>query len=333
MMAGDEAALRRAIFRRALPLFGRIVSPSQIRDRDPETGQQLHPLIEGIYKPRWSRYALSIPSMLASPLLDRSWIYYSPKTGDLAIASNRALFQCMEDTEPVLVFRQETDKRSCGGSSYRVLGLGLIEEFEPRSHLFKIRGLHFDEIETYLAGRQSPTEQVPDDLLDTALRLESLESWAPFVQESRAVYRVNPVKLEAAFRRIVLEDFQNTCAVTGQKFVYRDVVEAEAAHIIGKEVSGLMIQGTASLFPAPCIGHSITACSRSRINTKLKSIPKHSRRIASCFHFSGKKERPSICRLIAVIDRTRKPSNGTGKSTLVGSPASGTEDSKAAADE
>jgi hypothetical protein len=145
-MAGDEAGLRRAIFRRALPLFGRIVSPSQIRDRDPETGYQLHPLMEGIYKPRWSRYAFSIISTLASPysdqinyLPDRSWwIYYSPK---------------------------------------------------------------------------------------------------------------------------------------------------------------------------------------------------HSRRIASCFHFSGKKERPSICRLIAIIDRTRKPSNGTEKSALVGLPASGTEDSKAAADE
>ena len=146
MMAGDEAALRRAIFSRALPLFGRIVSPSQIRDRGSETGQQLHPLIEGIYKPRWSRCALSITSMLVSPygdqinyLPDRSWwIYYSPK---------------------------------------------------------------------------------------------------------------------------------------------------------------------------------------------------HSRRIASCFHFSGKKERPSNWRLIVIIDRTRKPSNGTGKSGLVGSPASGTEDSRAAADE
>lgn len=245
-MAGDEAALRRAIFRRALPLLGRIVLPSQIRDKDPDTGQQLHPLIEGIYKPRWSRYALSITSMLASPysdqinyLPDRSWwIYYSPKAGDLAIASNRALFQCMEDHEPVLVFRQETAKRSRGGSSYRILGLGLIEEFDQGSHLFRIRGLHFDQIESYLAGRQIPAEQVADELLETALRLESLESWTPFVQESRVVYRVSPAKRAAAFRRIVLENFQNTCAVTGQKFVYGDVVEAEAAHIIGKEVSG-----------------------------------------------------------------------------------------------
>jgi hypothetical protein len=71
MMAGDEAALRRAIFTRALPLFGRIVSPSQIRDRGSETGQQLRPLIEGIYKPRWPRYALSITSMLASPYGDQ----------------------------------------------------------------------------------------------------------------------------------------------------------------------------------------------------------------------------------------------------------------------
>jgi hypothetical protein len=246
MIAADEAALRRALFRRALPLIGRIVSPSQIRDKDPDTGHQFHPLIEGIYKPRWSRYALAITSMLASPysdqinyLDDRSWwIHYSPKAGDLAIASNRALFLCMEDKEPVLVIRQETAKGARGGSSYRILGLGLVEEFEQRRHLFRIRGLHFDQIETYLAGGPILPEQVPDDLLETALRLESLESWTPFVQESRAVYRVSSVKREAAFRRIILENFQNTCAVTGQKFVYGDVVEAEAAHIIGKEVSG-----------------------------------------------------------------------------------------------
>jgi hypothetical protein len=246
VISSDESELRRAIFRRALPLFGRIASPSRLREKDPNTGQQLHPLIEGIYKPRWSRHAVSITSTLTSPysdqinyLPDRSWwIYYSPKAGDLAISSNRALFQCMEDAEPILVFRQETAKTSRTGSSYRILGLGLITEFDQQKHLFKIRGLHFEEIETYLAGSRIPAERIPDELLETALRLESLERWAPFVQEDRAVYQVNSIKRSEAFRRIVLENFQNTCAVTAQKFAYHEVVEAEAAHIIGKEVAG-----------------------------------------------------------------------------------------------
>jgi hypothetical protein len=43
-----------------------------------------------------------------------------------------------------------------------------------------------------------------DDLLETALRLESLEDWTATVQEDRAIYRVSHQKREAAFREIVL---------------------------------------------------------------------------------------------------------------------------------
>ena len=37
---------------------------------------------------------------------------------------------------------------------------------------------------------------------------------------------------------MVLDNYDKTCAVTGQKFVYSDTVEADAAHIIGKENCG-----------------------------------------------------------------------------------------------
>jgi putative restriction endonuclease len=77
-----------------------------------------------------------------------------------------------------------------------------------------------------------------DDLLETALRLESLEQWTPFVAEDRAVYRVSRQKRDAAFRAIVLGNYGHTCAVTGQRFYSPRHVEADGAHIIGKEVRG-----------------------------------------------------------------------------------------------
>jgi hypothetical protein len=38
-----------------------------------------------------------------------------------------------------------------------------------------------------------------DELIETALRLESLEQWTPFVAEDRAIYRVSEQKRDAAF--------------------------------------------------------------------------------------------------------------------------------------
>ena len=69
-------------------------------------------------------------------------------------------------------------------------------------------------------------------------RLESLEEWTPTVQEDRAVYHVSAQKREAAFRDVVLANYGYTCAVTGQRFRCRTTVEAEAAHIISKDVFG-----------------------------------------------------------------------------------------------
>src|SRR5262249_47621331 len=73
---------------------------------------------------------------------------------------------------------------------------------------------------------------------ETALRLESLEDWTPFVAEDRAVYRVSRQKRDAAFRSIVLANYGYTCAVTGQRFHSPHHVEADGAHIIGKDVRG-----------------------------------------------------------------------------------------------
>ncbi len=77
--------------------------------------------------------------------------------------------------------------------------------------LFRIRGLEWAEVSALLSIGLS------DDLLETALRLESLEEWTPFVAEDRAVYRVSREKRDTAFRGIVLANYGHTCAVTGQR--------------------------------------------------------------------------------------------------------------------
>jgi len=237
----EERERRHEIFRRVAPLFGTVQPASVLGDQD-RFGSFLRSPAEGIFKPQWATHALSISSMLSSTytdqitlLTDRSWVMaYSPKSGGLDLAANVALFNCMDDNEPVLVLRQQTDKRSPSGSTYLIAGLGQILRYEADRNVFQLRGLPAEEVTTYLYGKSD----LADDLLETAVRLEALEEWVPTVQEERAIYRVNRLKRDAAFRDVILRNYGYSCAVTGLRFRHGTHVEAEAAHIIGKEERG-----------------------------------------------------------------------------------------------
>jgi hypothetical protein len=237
-----DVAERGRIFRALLPYFG-TVQPSAFYQRTAATisgVERVHHLIEGIYKPAWSNYPLSISSMLKSQYSDQVffnpdrtwWMHYSPKEGAMDIGVNAALGRCMIDSQPVLVLRQVSDRTSPEGSRHRLLGLGTVENFDPATNLFRIHGLELSKITTFLGIGLS------DNLLETALRLESLEQWAPFVAEDRAIYQISRQKRDAAFRNIVLANYSHTCAVTGQRFHSPRHVEADGAHIIGKDVRG-----------------------------------------------------------------------------------------------
>jgi HNH endonuclease len=237
-----EIAERRGIFRALVPYFGTI-QPADFFRRTSQyvpRVERVHPLIEGIYKPARTQYPLSISSMLKSQYHDKVffnpdrtwWISYSPKAGGMDIAVNAGLIRCMTDHEPVLVLRQVSDKTSAEGARHRLLGLGFVESFDANANLFRIRGLEWNETSALLGIG------LTDDLLETALRLESLEEWTPFVAEDRAVYRVSRQKRDAAFRNIVLANYDYACAVTGQRFHLPHHVEADGAHIIGKDVRG-----------------------------------------------------------------------------------------------
>ncbi len=238
----DDLAERTRIFRALLPYFG-TVQPSAFYQTTADVipgVERIHHFIEGIYKPANSNYTLSISSMLKSPYGDQVfynpdrtwWMQYSSKTGAMDHAMNASLVRCMTESQPVIVLRQVSDKTSREGSRHRLLGLGAVENFDPTTNLFRVRGLEWGEISTILGIELS------DDLLETALRLESLEQWTPFVAEHRAVYQVSRQKRGAAFRNIVLTNYRHTCAVTGQRFRSPHHVEADGAHIIGKDVHG-----------------------------------------------------------------------------------------------
>src|SRR5260370_11030820 len=241
VIRSEERERRQEIFRRVAALFGTVQPASVLRDQA-RFGSLLRSPGEGIFKPHWATHALAIASMLSSPytdqitfLEDRSWLMaYSPKSGGLDISANVALLNCMHDREPVLVLRQRSDKRSRQGSTYLVAGLGHIERYDVEHNIFQLRGFHVEEVASYIYGHRN----LVDDLVETAVRLEALEDWTPVVQQERTIYQVNRLKRDAAFRDVVLSNYGYACAVTGLRFRHGTHVEAEAAHIIGRDADG-----------------------------------------------------------------------------------------------
>jgi hypothetical protein len=239
-----NSVARKAIFQRILPYLGKVVSASFLQKTGNELPgiDRLHNLIEGIFKPAGETYALSVASMLKNPYADRidynpdrSWYFhYSPKQGSLQSAVNASLFNCMRDSEPILILKQLSDKTGPDGTRYRILGLGLIEAFDKGSRLFRIRGMRIEEIHDYLGVGLV----MEDDLIDTAIELEALEAWSPFEDPNRVLYKVSAQKRDQHFRRIILRNYQSTCAVTGLQFEFESTVEAQAAHIISKDKRG-----------------------------------------------------------------------------------------------
>src|SRR5437870_10117676 len=151
----DDIAERRRIFRTLVPYFGTVQPASFFRDTSAVVKgvKRIHPLIEGIYKPAGSIYPLSIASMLKSRYGDQLfhnpdrtwWMQYSSKKGAMDHAMNASLVRCMTDHQPVLVLRQVSDKSSPEGSRHRWLGLGFVENFNPSTCLFRLRGLGWYE--------------------------------------------------------------------------------------------------------------------------------------------------------------------------------------------
>jgi hypothetical protein len=237
-----EKEQRWNIFRALLPYYGKLVTPEFLRKTSiyiPEV-ERVHPLIEGIYKPAWSEHALSIASMKINPYADKitylpdgRWrIKYSPKKGELNSAVNASIFNCLKDKEPVIVLEQVADKTSKHGARYRLMGLGLIENYDTEMDVFNIHHVDYDTLEMVSHGLNN------EILYETALREFTLDRFSPFVAEDKAIYKVTKEKRDQAFKKVVLEQYGFQCAVTGVKYHSENLIEAQAAHIISKKKKG-----------------------------------------------------------------------------------------------
>jgi hypothetical protein len=186
---------------------------------------------KGIYKPRWTHYALSIREMLDSPYndlepirrADGSWTYLYFQEGhdpeDVErLFTNRGLVACMADKVPVAVMRQVPSR---GPVQYEVLGLALVTRWAEGR--FTLEGLNADgnvqsrpgpaaEIEVLSEGAQAEAESAPDDAFDGRRRI---------------VASIVARQGQQAFRAALVKAYNGQCAMTGT-----DVLPAlEAAHI------------------------------------------------------------------------------------------------------
>jgi hypothetical protein len=241
-MSESEKKQRWKIFRELIPYYGKLVSPDFLRKTSLyiSSVERIHPLIEGIYKPAWSDHCMSIASMKSNPyedkityLPDGRWhIKYSPKKGELNSAVNSSLFACLKDKEPVIVLEQVSDKMDMHGAKYRIMGLGLIENYDPKLNVFHIQHVDYSTLELVSNGNYNEV------FYESVLREIALDRFSPFIAEDKAIYQVTKEKRDQAFKRVVLEQYGYQCAVTGLKYHSGNLIEAQAAHIISKSKKG-----------------------------------------------------------------------------------------------
>jgi len=205
---------------------------------------RFHNLITGIYKPHWSEYALSIIMRINSPyhhkdeflfLEDGRWLMtYAPRSGGFAVSDNKALKKCMDKQVPLGIFVQETDKRNRQvGSTYRVMGLGLISQYDEKAMVFLIEAARHDILDDV-------TNIIPDPVERYKVQLyaQLTNDFRPFINEEKITYSVTTQKRDAAFRNMILQEYDFTCSVCQMKFRIGDLIESQAAHIVPKRKCG-----------------------------------------------------------------------------------------------
>lgn len=205
---------------------------------------RFHNLITGIFKPAWSDYALSIIIQSTSPYEDKDevifledgrWLMtYSPRSGGLQVSDNRSLVKCMDERVPTAVFRQLTDKTDRKhGSTYRVLGLGLITGYDANQEVFIIESADCAALEVV-------THTIVDDIDRYVVQLyaQVMNEFQPFVKETSITYTTTIPRRDKAFRELVVREYDYSCAVCELMFQWHELSEATAAHIIPKHQSG-----------------------------------------------------------------------------------------------
>ena len=176
---------------------------------------------KGIYKPSWTKYALSVRHSLRGPYSDRdhklrsdgTWSYdYFQENTDSAQRdseyANLGLVRCMEDGVPVGVFRQVARGPA---ARYQILGLAAVVGWE--AGYFHLEGFSADGV-AYDRRAQAETsalvemhEKAVSDEWDDYQSLEDARD--------RVVASVVRRRGQPEFRSALLEAYGGRCAISG----------------------------------------------------------------------------------------------------------------------
>jgi putative restriction endonuclease len=196
-------------------------------------GVRLAARAKGIYKPRYTDYALSVRQTLDSPYADKevirrsdgSWVYSyyqenpNPAERDRE-ATNRGLVKCMNDGVPIGVLRQVKPRP---GVEYEVLGLAAVREWT--NGYFILQGFspegerrNYDELDAAYDRARAATSPFSVGEFDPFDRFDARER-----QIAQVIRRRGQLK----FRAALIAAYRGRCIVTDC-----DAVDAlEAAHI------------------------------------------------------------------------------------------------------
>ena len=189
---------------------------------------------KGIYKPEWSRYALSVRQAIGGPypdldiqtLPDGSWLYkYFQEHLDVEMGgssfTNRGLRECMRDAVPVGVLIQKKLKPN---AEYLVQGLAFVDGWDEG--YFSLSGVRSRDLVLERLALPNEGSATPSQIADSIGR-----GFDPrFLDDERrkVVRGVVQRQGQPGFRRVLLDAYGSMCVAT--EYDASDALEA--AHIL-----------------------------------------------------------------------------------------------------
>lgn len=219
----------------ALKWFHKRTGTKQAWPKSLPNGTKLASKAKGIYKPKWTKYALSVRQSLDSPYKDQepvmstdgSWYYaYFQENEDPAARdkeyTNQGLVSCWHDRVPVGVMRQTRKKPNV---QYNILGLALVTGWE-RGY-FYLEGFSSEGIshgldfrtQTDVSISNSEQNQLDSGAFDPRNVTDGRERTLASI-----VIRWG----QPQFRKRLIRSYGGRCAITG----FNAVEALEAAHIL-----------------------------------------------------------------------------------------------------
>ena len=140
----------------------------------------------------------------------------------------------MQDKIPVGVITQVTTRTNRQrGSTYQILGLGIVTDYNPIQDVFEIQSVDWNTLEDITSVIADEEERY-----QVQLYARLTNEFKPFVKEELVKYSVTTPKREVSFRRMLMREYDYTCAVCSLKFKFENLIEAQAVHIVPKKESG-----------------------------------------------------------------------------------------------